>query len=71
MWLIFGLPLTLLLFSRGREYAVLSGRAAGADVPSARTPGRNPEEEDSKVVGCSGSPHLAAVPQDGWTGLLR
>lgn len=64
-------PFTRPLSSSGREYAVLSGCAAGADVPAARTPGRDPEEEDSKVVGRSGSPHLAAVPQDGWTGLLR
>lgn len=50
---------------------MLSGRTACAVVPPAPTPGRNPEEEDSKVLGRSGSPHLAAVPQDGWTGLLR
>ena len=50
---------------------MLSGRAAGAVIPPASTPGCNPEEEDGEVVGRSGSPHLAAVPQDGWTGLLR
>lgn len=71
MLLIFSFPFTHPFSSSGRECTVLSGRAAGADVPPARTPGRNPEEEDCQVVGRSGSPHLAAVPQDGWTGLLR
>ena len=60
----------LLLLSSGRECTVLSGCAAGADVTPACTPGRNPEEEDGTVVGCSGSPHLAAVSQDGWAWIL-
>lgn len=50
---------------------MLSRCATCAVVTPASTTGRHPEEEDSEVVGRSGAPHLAAVPQDGWTGFLR
>lgn len=55
-------PFTYLLSSSGRERAMFSGCLAGAHVPPARTPGRNPKEKDGAVVGGSRSSHLATVP---------
>lgn len=49
---------------------MLPGRATCAVVTPASPAGRHSEEEDSEVMGCSGAPYLAAVPQDGWTRFL-
>lgn len=49
---------------------MLPRRATCAVVTPASPAGRHSEEEDREVMGCSGAPYLAAVPQDGWTGFL-
>lgn len=49
---------------------MLPRRATCAVVTPASPAGRHSEEEDSEVMGRSGAPYLAAVPQDGWAGFL-
>lgn len=49
---------------------MLSGCLKGTDVAPACTSGCNSKEEDGAVMGGSGSSHLAAVSQDGWTRFL-
>lgn len=57
-------------FSHGRELAVLSGCAKDVTVSAACAAGRHPKEAICTLLGCPGSPYLAAVPQDGWQGIL-
>lgn len=57
--------------SGGCEHAVLPGHPAHAAVAAARAAGRHPEEAHGAVLGRAGTPHLAAVPQNGWERLLR
>lgn len=60
--------------SDGHEHVVVPGHGSHAAVSAAFPAGRHPEKEDGQDMGehpaCAGSAHLAAVPQDGWEGIL-
>lgn len=70
MWCVCKTLLSLCPCSFRYEHAVLPGCAEDAAVTSACPAGHHSEKEVCALLGGPGPPHLAAVPQDGWQGIV-